>query len=167
MSLVFLTSPIPRNINNFKRDTMKANMMGGGKFYLQINAQFALVIDLVEKTWNNNSCWMYLFQCTCLSNAAANVTSAIGLHLLTVFTGGSKKKGAPIHWHQWHFSAPWQVLTCMVAAALKIGWFTPVFFLRENNPVTLDRAQLAAGVAACPSCRRGWWTRRTAWGSDP
>lgn len=29
---------------------MKANMLGGGKFYLQINAQFALVIDLVEKT---------------------------------------------------------------------------------------------------------------------
>lgn len=127
MSLVWLTALIPQNINNFKRDTMKANKPGGVKFYLHIYAQFALVIDLVEKTWNNNSCWMYLSHYTCLSIAAVNVTKVIGLHLLTVFSVGSKKKGTPIHWHQWHFSISWQVLTRVVAAALKIGWFTPVF----------------------------------------
>lgn len=114
--------------------------------------------------WNDNSRWMYLFHCTCLPIAAVNVTSVICLHLSTVFSWAreSKKKGPPRHWHQWHFSASWQVLTRMVAAALKIGLFAPVFFLRENNPVTLDRAQVTAGVAACPSCRHGWWTRRTA-----
>ena len=40
----------------------------------------------------------------------------------------------------------------MVAAALTIGCFTPGVFLRENNPVTPDRAQVTAEVvAACPS----------------
>lgn len=40
----------------------------------------------------------------------------------------------------------------MMAAALTIGCFIPGVFLRENNPVTPDSAQVTAEVvAACPS----------------
>lgn len=161
MSLVWLAALIPQNINNFKRDTMKANKLEDGKFYLQIYAQFALVTDLVEKTWNNNSCWMYLFQCSCLSIAAVNVTSATAFTFNCVQWREQGERGT----HPLASVAFFSIVTgshFMVAAARKIGWFTPVFFLRENNPVTLDRAQVTAGVAACPSCRHRWWTRRTA-----
>jgi len=34
----------------------------------------------------------------------------------------------------------------MVAAALTIGWFIPGVFLRDNNPVTPDRAQVTEEV---------------------